>query len=488
MDRREDAGLTTPARKIIPERHPGKGANITTDRTHKTTHKTEEPTTGAAGTGRRHGQRRLGWREAALVRAVRPGEDYGSEPLDEVLASVREGWPQSTCVLLRDVNRRTALRVLREELGDLRPIVRGTAYRYSERQDEYAPYAGWYAGRWRGERIEVALVPHRGDAGLAFVSGSETAAREVGRVVGGRVWRPEGRALVFSNGRWRDAPDVEAEVEKTSWEDIVLPEATVSGIRRSIERFFGRREAYREMGFAWRRGILLVGPPGTGKTMVCKAVAASRPDLHFLYVRDLDARDEEWAIGAIFERARRLAPVILAFEDIDGIVNEANRSVFLNELDGFKNNDGVLVIASSNHPERVDEALLKRPSRFDRVFHIGLPALEQREEYCRRLLSRPAIARRLGREGAGDLHELHELHDLARRAAERSEGFTPAHLKEAILSAALTLAHEELKTADDFGRAVLDEIESLRHYLKSARLPEKLGELRPPENPFGFRR
>ncbi|MGH3088196.1 MAG: AAA family ATPase, partial [Rubrobacteraceae bacterium] len=158
--------------------------------------------------------------------------------------------------------------------------------------------------------------------------------------------------------------------------------------------------------------------------------------------------------------------------DIDGLVSEHNRSVFLNEMDGFASNDGLLVVASSNHPEKLDEALLKRPSRFDRVFHLGLPDLEVREEHLGRLFSLPALVGRL---------EFPE--ETARRVAGITGGFTPAHIKEAVLSAALEFAHEEIE--EDFEEAVVSQVESLRAYLKLADAPGKLGETRVPTRP-GF--
>lgn len=87
---------------------------------------------------------------------------------------------------------------------------------------------------------------------------------------------------------------------------------------------------------------------------MCRTVAASLPDYPFLYVRDLSGYDtQEEVIADVFERTRELAPAILVFEEIDGFVNDSNRAVFSNELEGFKSNDGLLVLASSNHPERV---------------------------------------------------------------------------------------------------------------------------------------
>jgi SpoVK/Ycf46/Vps4 family AAA+-type ATPase len=218
--------------------------------------------------------------------------------------------------------------------------------------------------------------------------------------------------------------------------------------------------------------------------MVCKAAAAALPELPFLYVRDFqkDQEQDRDVIETIFERARKLAPCILAFEDIDGLVHEANRTVFLNELDGFHNNDGLLIIASSNHPGKIDEALLKRPSRFDRVFHLGLPGLPERREYCLRVLRGSALAQRLD---AGL-----DLEALAQRVAERSDGFTPAYLKEAFTSAALQRAQAGALTLDQqFADAVLAQVRELREFLRSMRDPELLAELNGRgDRPLGFRR
>src|SRR5207237_7749294 len=77
----------------------------------------------------------------------------------------------------------------------------------------------------------------------------------------------------------------------------------------------------------------------------------------------------------IFDRAREVAPCVLVLEDIDALVTDANRSLFLNELDGFASNEGLLVVATTNHAERLDPALAQRPSRFDRKYVFELPSL-----------------------------------------------------------------------------------------------------------------
>ena len=272
------------------------------------------------------------------------------------------------------------------------------------------------------------------------------------------------RCLRYTSGQWHDAPEMQEEVEKTSWDDIVLAPAMLADIRRTIAAFFTQRDTFRTLRFPWRRGVLLVGPPGTGKTMVCKAAARAHPEVPFLYVRDLrSCRD---ATLDIFARARKQTPCILAFEDIDGLFDKENRTVFLNEMDGFRDNDGLLIIASSNHPERIDEALLKRPSRFDRVYHIGLPERAERAEYCRRLLVRlPETAPSL------------DATALAEQVADLTEGFTPAYLKEAFLSATLQMAQEGLTMLDEsYAVAVLEQVDTLRRYLKKAKNAEAMAD------------
>jgi SpoVK/Ycf46/Vps4 family AAA+-type ATPase len=177
--------------------------------------------------------------------------------------------------------------------------------------------------------------------------------------------------------------------------------------------------------------------------MVCKAIAAALPKVPFLCsssVRETRGYDRE-PVGEVFERARELAPCLLAFEDVAGLVGKHNRTVFLNELDGFASHEGILVIASSNYPGRIDEALLKRPSRFDRVFHLGMPTLEEREEHCRGLLSKDTLAGRLSADLDPD--------GLAERMAAESEGLTLAYLKEIFVSAALRRANERVTLMDD---------------------------------------
>lgn len=75
---------------------------------------------------------------------------------------------------------------------------------------------------------------------------------------------------------------------------------------------------------------------------------------------------EEAAMQEVFTKARQLAPCVIVLEDIDSLINDGNRSFFLNQLDGIEDNDGLLILATTNHFDRLDPGLSSRPSRFDR--------------------------------------------------------------------------------------------------------------------------
>ena len=416
------------------------------------------------------------WRDAAINAALRTLIAGGSTE-DTLLRLVRIRIPNIN-TLIQPFDGEMALRFLREQTTEFRSLLDGQS-EYSS--NEIRSYLSWHAFQWQGSDIEVVSVPacSRTSAVLGFGNNMK-ALHSLFEALHEYSIRPQGRCLRYAQG-WERAPDLDEEIGKVTWDDVVLTPEITRPLRESVEGFFAQKKVFHDLGFAWRRGILLVGPPGTGKTMVCKAVAASLPTLPFLYVRDLHGNGKEEAIKKIFERARKLSPCILVFEDIDGFINEHNRTVFLNEMDGFQSNDGLLVIASSNHPGKIDEALLKRPSRFDRVFHIGLPKKPERIEYCRRILSRTQMSERID--------PVLDKENLASQVGEKTDGFTPAYLKEVFTAAALSRAQEGATTLDEkFADAVMSQVEELRAHLKRAKDPDSLATMSGSDDVVGFRR
>jgi ATP-dependent 26S proteasome regulatory subunit len=109
-------------------------------------------------------------------------------------------------------------------------------------------------------------------------------------------------------------------------------------------------------------------------------------------------------------------------EDLDSLITRQNRSFFLNEMDGFASNDGILTLATTNHPERLDPAILERPSRFDRKYMFKLPALEERMDYLELFSSRLQADLQLSENGR-------------RLVAGATDGYSFAYLKELYISA-----------------------------------------------------
>lgn len=124
-----------------------------------------------------------------------------------------------------------------------------------------------------------------------------------------------------------------------------------------------------------------------------------------------------------------MAPCLLIFEDLDSMVTDEIRSYFLNEVDGLDANDGILMIGSTNHLDRLDPAIARRPSRFDRKYHFRVPNERERELYCRywarQLTGHPLVA---------------FPDELCPVVAALTEGFSFAYLKELFITSLLLLA------------------------------------------------
>lgn len=152
-----------------------------------------------------------------------------------------------------------------------------------------------------------------------------------------------------------------------------------------------------------------------------------------LYVRSLSSYGgPEYAISSIFHKARQFAPCYLVFEDLDSIVTDNVRSYFLNEVDGLESNDGILMIGSTNHLERLDPGISKRPSRFDRKYFFPDPDEEQRVQYCR-----------FWRKKLQENEDVEFPEVLDKPIARITKGFSFAYMQEAFVASLLAIAAQE---------------------------------------------
>ena len=177
--------------------------------------------------------------------------------------------------------------------------------------------------------------------------------------------------------------------------DVAGEDEAKENLQESVD-YLHNPSKYKEIGASMPKGVLLVGPPGTGKTMLAKAVAGES-NVPFFSMSGSEFVEMFVGMGAskvrdLFKQAKEKAPCIVFIDEIDAIGQKRNAGNFggndereqtlnqlLTEMDGFEDNSGVIILAATNRPESLDPALT-RPGRFDRRVPVELPDLKGREE------------------------------------------------------------------------------------------------------------
>lgn len=167
--------------------------------------------------------------------------------------------------------------------------------------------------------------------------------------------------------------------QKTSFDEILtLPDSTSDEIVKEIEAFWTKKKKFTDMNFLWKRGIMLYGPPGSGKTctiqLICEKI--NKKDGISIYVDDPYVTADGLKVLRIIEPDR---PVVVIFEDIDSMIDNYGEAEILSVLDGQVQIDNVVFIATTNYPEKLNERIINRPSRFDIVKEIGFPSAASRK-------------------------------------------------------------------------------------------------------------
>jgi hypothetical protein len=304
------------------------------------------------------------------------------------------------------------------------------------------------AVQWLEYRLLVIELSFSCQRRHFIVADTQSIARTFFQTV--REWchQPHGEVLVFRDGYWRKSRELYESIRRTTFADLILPPALETEIPRDITQFMKARESYERYKVPWKRGLLFVGPPGNGKTLCVKATI-NLIQVPCLYVQSFTSYwdTDESNIEDVFERAREQTPCCLVLEDLDALVDDHNRSFFLNQLDGFEQNTGILTLATTNHPERLDPAIAERPSRFDRKYHFLLPAPPERATYVAHLNARLVEDMRVSPSDEQTI-------------VSRTEKFSYAYLKELFVSSMVRWMGEDGKVA--MMDIVVEQIKLLR--------------------------
>ena len=222
---------------------------------------------------------------------------------------------------------------------------------------------------------------------LIFIALGQFMSRKLMQKMGG------GNSMMFNMGKTNAKVYVKS-AEGIRFDDVAGEDEAKENLTE-IVNYLHDPSKYQEIGASMPKGVLLVGPPGTGKTMLAKAVAGEA-NVPFFSMSGSEFVEMFVGMGAskvrdLFKQAKEKAPCIVFIDEIDAIGKKRDGQIggndereqtlhqLLTEMDGFEGNNGVIILAATNRPESLDPALT-RPGRFDRRVPVELPDLKGREE------------------------------------------------------------------------------------------------------------
>lgn len=218
------------------------------------------------------------------------------------------------------------------------------------------------------------------------------------------------------------------ELPEQNWQDLALDGDKQREIETNTIGYLARMGQLEELGIPGRRGIILAGEPGTGKTLISRILMRQSPGVTCISARSFLLTSPGY-IHDLYELAAELAPSMVFMEDIDLVGEDRRRarhatgpalSALLEQMDGARRHRGIVTIATTNFLDDIDDALRKRPSRFDRIVELDLPDREVRLFMVQKLARKISLAE-----------------DIQEYLAAEAAGFTPAQIQEAVYSLAI---------------------------------------------------
>ncbi len=223
---------------------------------------------------------------------------------------------------------------------------------------------------------------------------------------------------------YRDQP---RKIIPCEWDELVVDPTVRSLLKNDFEGFWNREQWFREHSLPFRRGYLLYGPPGNGKSTSIRAMMTSR-GLSAFTIRLFEPQTTDSDLEGIFEEALSQRPAMVIFEDLDRTFPRNGEShcqvslqALLNALDGVATGEGIVIVATANEPAALDPAILRRPGRFDRVVPFANPNRDLRELFLNKMklsLDQAALSEAVANSSGFSFAQLRETVILAAQFAD----------------------------------------------------------------------
>jgi len=313
------------------------------------------------------------------------------------------------------------------------------------------------------EKLKTVSLEIKDESGLSYWLGNLLPFILPFLLVGGIIWfmfrqAQKGQTQAMSFGKSNVRMNEPEKGKKITFKDVAGIEEAKEELREIVE-FLKFPKKFTDIGARIPRGVLLMGPPGCGKTLLARATAGES-NVPFFHISGSEFVEMFVGVGAsrvrdLFQTAKKSAPAIIFIDEIDAVgrhrgaglggghdEREQTLNQILVEMDGFDNNTNLIVMAATNRPDILDPALL-RPGRFDRRVVLDMPDINEREDILKVHSQNKKFAENVN----------------LRMLAERTPGFSGADLANLVNEAAILSARKNQKTIDQ--QDLLNSIEKV---------------------------